>query len=760
MLKFSQFILKNKSASRLPNRQFGTERDTTPLGIMHEHPSTRKIALSRIAIIVTVCFWIAYFISTIIRQFYEGPKTFEFQLQSTGYLIVMTLLTFSALMYLISRQGALQRFSKHVRPPRLMLDRHFAKNKSSITVLVPSYNEEPDVVYKTLLSAALQEYPSIRIVLLMDDKPFSSDPKATERLNETRGIAKKIEKLLATPLKHAKAAKAEFDKSNTKNLTVPQLKRLVREYINAADWLDKQAQKMTIEDHVDVFFADQVLGALADELRLMANALKGLQDEKGSITRERGTHLYNRLVWIFSAELDVFERKRYLSLSHEANKAMNINSYISLMGGNYKKRQTPEGPILVPTSTKKNADLVIPDSEFVLTLDADSVLLRDYCLRLVYYAQLPGNERVAVVQTPYSSFRGATTRIERLAGATTDIQHILHQGKTHYNATFWVGANAIIRKTALEDIVEREWVGGFEIKRYVQDRTVIEDTESSIDLAMHNWKLVNYPERLSYSATPPDFGSLIVQRRRWANGGLLIMPKLIRRFREHKRLREPVSYIEFFLRTNYMASIAWASFGLVFLLAFPYDSRLLSPLVVLTALPYFMAMASDLHYCGYKRLDILRIYGFNLILLPVNLAGVLKSIQQAITGKKIPFARTPKVKNRTLSPLLYVAAPIAIIAFSAFTCWRDFNAENWPNAVFAAFNGILATWAFVSYIGIRNALVDIWHGLTDWMYVDVKQDAPAKTTQSPALDWRAVLYHGDTNKHLPLGVDELEEAIS
>ena len=97
-----------------------------------------------------------------------------------------------------------------------------------------------------------------------------------------------------------------------------------------------------------------------------------------------------------------------------------------------------------------------------------------------------------------------------------------------------VGANAVIRKKALDDIVEVEIQGGYEIKRYVQDRTVIEDTESSIDLGTHGWTLRNYPERLSYSATPPDFGSLIVQRRRWANGGLLILPKLWRTRRSRK----------------------------------------------------------------------------------------------------------------------------------------------------------------------------------------------------------------------------------
>ena len=64
-----------------------------------------------------------------------------------------------------------------------------------------------------------------------------------------------------------------------------------------------------------------------------------------------------------------------------------------------------------------------------------------------------------------------------------------------------------------------------------------------------------------------------------------------------------------------MASISWSSVSLLILLAFPFSATLISPLLGLVALPYFMAMASDLRYCGYKRLDVLRIYGFNLILL-------------------------------------------------------------------------------------------------------------------------------------------------
>lgn len=323
---------------------------------------------------------------------------------------------------------------------------------------------------------------------------------------------------------------------------------------------------------------------------------------------------------------------------------------------------------------------------------------------------------------------------------------------SHAGATFWVGANAVIRTAALQDIAETSWENGVLVKRFVQDRTVIEDTESSIDLGAHGWTLLNYPERLSYSATPPDFGSLVVQRRRWANGGLLILPKLVRELRARRRRGEQIRLGEVLLRLNYMASIAWASLGLIFLLAYPYDSRLLSPLILLAAVPYFLTMGSDLRECGYKFSDIFRIYGFNLILLPVNLAGVIKSLQQALTGEKIPFARTPKVRNRTAAPWLYALAPVLIVAFSLLTLWRDLAQQNWGNAAFAAFNAFWGAWAFIAYIGPWNALVDVALAVRGWFYVE-----PTKSTRRPGrrsrktdpaapltepVDWRLVLDEG------------------
>lgn len=753
--------MTDEESPRARKRQWGAERRSEPMSIVHARPSVAKIAWGRIAILLTVVFWLIYVVTTIIREFIEEPGGFRFTMEAIGYLVVVTFLTFSASMYLVARQGALYRFRDHQRVPRAELDRHFRDHPGGITVLVPSYAEEPGVVRGTLWSAALQEFADLRVVLLVDDPVVPKTEEDRARLAATLALPAQIEEALRGPAARFAAARAAFEADIRSGAPVSRdhLAALADDYESAAVWLETMADEEPMIDHVDEFFIDQVLMGLASELRLSLLALRAAIDQRALPSADRMLELHLRLERIFTVKASSFQRKRYASLSHEANKAMNLNAYISLMGRGWRTEESAGGTLLRRVDDLAQADLFVPDSTYLLTLDADSLLLRDYCVRLVYFLEEPGNERVAVTQTPYSSFRGAPTRIERIAGATTDLQHILHQGMSYYGATFWVGANAVIRKRAIEDIVEIETVGGFEIATYIQDRTVIEDTESSIDLGAHGWTLINYPERLSYSATPPDFGSLVVQRRRWANGGLLILPKLWKQARDRRFRRERILIREMWLRVNYMASIAWASFGLLFLLAYPYDSRLLSPVVFLAALPYFIAMASDLHYCGHRRSDVLRIYGFNLVLLPVNLAGVLKSMQQALTGEKIPFVRTPKVKDRTAAPAIYVIIPYLIVAFSLLTLWRDALAQNWGNAAFAAFNAALAFYAIRAYIGIRNSFVDIWLGMLNWLYVPDRVKAKAASdaaapVAAPAggelaspvpkpVDWEGILYHGD-----------------
>src|SRR5437867_2989739 len=88
----SMRIIKHGVVRSGPKRQWGAERRIQPLPIVHDKPSTRKITLSRLAIVLTVCLWAMYVVDTIIRQFFDGPQTFQFTMQAISYLVVVTFL--------------------------------------------------------------------------------------------------------------------------------------------------------------------------------------------------------------------------------------------------------------------------------------------------------------------------------------------------------------------------------------------------------------------------------------------------------------------------------------------------------------------------------------------------------------------------------------------------------------------------------------------------------------------------------------------
>ena len=734
-------------------RQVGGDRRQEPLPPVSPPAPDRTIAVGRFAVFITMAAWVAFIATTIAQQFRSGAaSSLRFKYEAVLYMVVVTLLTVSALSYLTARLGYYIRIRDHRRVPRAAVDEFLSETDDTLTVLVPSYQEDHRTIRTTLLSAALQEFPSLEVVLLIDDPPRPATAKGRRLLAQARALPREIAELLAAPAAEITELLAQRNapsNDGTADSSGGDLAIVAGAYLAAVGWLEQLASQQPIIDHVDTFFTRHVIGSLIADLGATASALEQAVAQGASVPRRRADQLAERLRNIFGVTMSSFERKAFESLSHEPNKAMNLNSYLGLMGGSYCDIETSAGRILEPCD-EAEADLVVRDPDFVLTLDADSVLLPEYCARLVYLLNLEGNQDVAIAQTPYSAYPGAATRLERIAGASTDLQHIVHQGLTHHNATFWVGANAVLRKAALDDIDTTSRKGNWQIHRYIGDRTVIEDTESTITLGTKGWRLYNYPERLSSSATPPDCGSLTIQRRRWADGGLLIAPRLMRAARRKDEHGQRPAAGEVFLRLNYMASIAWGTICLLFLLAYPFNYQLLSPIVVVVALPYFAMMAVDLHNTGYKRTDVFRVYGFNLILIPVNLAGVGNSLQQAITGEKVPFKRTPKISHRTPTPLLFVLAPYLLVGLALFTIWHDTTHSLWVNFGFAVFNVVLAIYAIIAFMGLGASLIDIWIGIVAKLY-KVPKATPVSTAErrgsavgetAPSSSWEAVLHYG------------------
>ena len=187
------------------------------------------------------------------------------------------------------------------------------------------------------------------------------------------------------------------------------------------------------------------------------------------------------------------------------------------------------------------------------------------------------------------------------------------------------------------------------------------------------------------------------------------------------------------------------------LLAFPFNTRIATPLLSLIILPYFLAQASDLKLSGYKRLDVLRIYGFNLILLPVNLAGVGSSLLQGMTRDKSVFGRTPKVRDRTVPSLSYVLAPYLIVALAMHTLVLHNGHQRLLTVVYAVLNALLTVYAIVAFIGLRRSVADVGLWLKAWLYVPVSPAVPrqvgATVPDGPVVHWAEVLHFGGDAGH-------------
>jgi cellulose synthase (UDP-forming) len=625
-----------------------------------------------------------------------------FQVAAISLLVAAA--SYGSIVYLVAR---FQYFRiKGCSTPGLdeLISRHLeaASAPPRLCVLVPSYKEDLRVLRQTVLSAALTVYGPRRIAVLIDDPPHGSK-REMDGLREARALVQDIHLLFHEAATRVRAACSDFIVRTNGRPDVPpeaEKDRLADSYEQAAAFVASLAQykSPSHSDRTERFLIDRVVAPTVERFRKKATQLRAAPTRSAP----RIAVEYRSLLRQLSVDLSSFERKRYANLSHSANKAMNLNSYISLLGRSFAERRVGD-KLFLSEAPSAEADLIVPDAGYLLTLDADSIVLPSYVLTLI--DRMEADHRIAVAQTPYSHIPGEATALERAAGAQTDMQYIVHQGTGALDAGHWVGANALLRVGALRDIVTTRREGNLEIPVYIQDKTVIEDTGSTIDLIRRGWRVSNHPERLAYSATPPDFGSLIIQRRRWSNGGLIIFPDLLR-YAFSRSSRKP-TLSETLLRVHYLCGPALVGFSTLLLLLVPFDGSLLSGWLPATVVPYYLLYARDARAIGYQWKELLHVYVLNWMLLPVTLAGVLQSIRQIITGRKSAFGRTPKIATRTLIPPLHVVLQGMLIGATAFIAIRDALAGYTWLTAYWILNLVVIVTGFQSLIGFRGAWTDL-----------------------------------------------------
>ena len=160
-----------------------------------------------------------------------------------------------------------------------------------------------------------------------------------------------------------------------------------------------------------------------------------------------------------------------------------------------------------------NHALTHSSGEFIAIFDADHAPQRHFLERtLGYFA----DDRVAFVQTP-QDFYNLDSFQHRRRGQGRRIWteqslffRVIQRGKDYWNAAFFCGSCAVLRRSALQDI------GGF------ATGTVTEDLHTSLRLHMQKFRSVYHAESLAFGLAPDTISAFLGQRIRWGEGAMKV----------------------------------------------------------------------------------------------------------------------------------------------------------------------------------------------------------------------------------------------
>lgn len=161
-----------------------------------------------------------------------------------------------------------------------------------------------------------------------------------------------------------------------------------------------------------------------------------------------------------------------------------------------------------------NNGLANSSGDLVVVFDADHAPARNFLTETIgHFAEDP---KLFLVQTPHffinpdplernlKTFKAMPSENEMFYG-------IIQRGLDKWNASFFCGSAAVLRRTALRT------TNGF------SGRSITEDAETAITLHATGWRSVYVDKPLIAGLQPATFASFIGQRSRWAQGMMQIL---------------------------------------------------------------------------------------------------------------------------------------------------------------------------------------------------------------------------------------------
>ena len=291
-------------------------------------------------------------------------------------------------------------------------------------------------------------------------------------------------------------------------------------------------------------------------------------------------------------------------------------------------------------------------AEFITVFDADHAPLPRLIDRLIGYFT---DEKVAFVQTPQEfynidSFQHRVDKQHKyIWGEQYLFFSLIQPGRDRWNAAYFVGSCAMLRRKAIDD------VGGF------ATGSITEDLLTSIHIHAKGWSSVYHNENLAYGIAAETIEPFHIQRLRWGIGGWQVFFKKNPLFVRGLTLPQ---------RLCYFASLIYPVEGLQKLIFY-----VTPPIVLFTGVLPMRALDVNylLHFVPYYALSLFafnemaRGFGGNIMLEQFSMgkfATYLRTTGGIFRPRRGPrFHVTPKGEHKP-APYGLVAPQTTVLAVS------------------------------------------------------------------------------------------------
>ncbi|MER0240136.1 UDP-forming cellulose synthase catalytic subunit [Fulvimarina sp. MAC8] len=161
-----------------------------------------------------------------------------------------------------------------------------------------------------------------------------------------------------------------------------------------------------------------------------------------------------------------------------------------------------------------NNALMHSQGDLVAVFDADHAPARDFLIRTTHFFER--DPKLFLVQTPHfflnpDPLEKNLRTFEKMPSENEMFYGIIQRGLDKWNAAFFCGSAAVLRREALKE------TGGF------SGLSITEDCETALELHSRGWNSIYVDTPLIAGLQPGTFASFINQRSRWGQGMMQIL---------------------------------------------------------------------------------------------------------------------------------------------------------------------------------------------------------------------------------------------